>query len=94
MPSYLRPMTLLRLVLIGYRLVRSRPYACLSSMYVQNLSAAYAFAVVDLHNLLSIFTIFWFPFPFWLALLRDWALLDSGLYFSSAHLMQTPIDTL
>ena len=31
------------------------------------------------------FTIFWFPFPLWLALLRDWALLDGGLYFSSAH---------
>ena len=33
----------------------------------------------------SFFTIFWFPFPLWLALLRDWALLDGGLYFSSAH---------
>ena len=31
------------------------------------------------------FTIFWFSFPLWLALLRDWALLDHGLYFSSAH---------
>ena len=31
------------------------------------------------------FIIFWFPFPLWLALLRDWALLDDGLYFSSAH---------
>ena len=30
-------------------------------------------------------TILWFPFPLWLALLRDWALLDHGLYFSSAH---------
>ena len=25
------------------------------------------------------------PFPLWLALLRDWALLDGGLYFSLAH---------
>ena len=33
----------------------------------------------------SFLTIFWFSFPLWLALLRDWALLDSGLYFSSAH---------
>ena len=91
---YLWPMTSLCPILAGYRLVRFGPCTCLSSMYVQNLSTAYAFAVVDLHNLLSIFTIFWFPFPFWLALLRDWALLNSGLYFSSAHLMQTPIDTL
>ena len=30
-------------------------------------------------------TIFWFPFPLWLALPRDWALLDSGLCFSSTH---------
>ena len=31
------------------------------------------------------FTVFWFPFPLWLALPRDWALLDSGLCFPSAH---------
>ena len=30
-------------------------------------------------------TILWFPFPLWLALLRDWALLDNGLFFSPAH---------
>ena len=30
-------------------------------------------------------TIFWFPFPLWLALPKDWALLDVGLCFSSAH---------
>ena len=30
-------------------------------------------------------TIFWFLFPLWLALLKDWALLDGGLCFSSAH---------
>ena len=34
------------LVLAGYRLVMSRPCACNISMYVQNLSAAHAFAVV------------------------------------------------
>ena len=45
-------------VLAGYTLVRFGPYACLSPMYVQNLSVAYAFAVVDLHNLLSIFYYF------------------------------------
>ena len=31
------------------------------------------------------FTIFWFAFLLWLALLRGWALLDGGLCFSSAH---------
>ena len=31
------------------------------------------------------FTIFWFPFPLWLALPRDWTLLNSGLCFSLAH---------
>ena len=30
-------------------------------------------------------TIFWFPFPLWLALLRGWTLLDGGLCLSSTH---------
>ena len=34
------------LVLTGYRLVRSEPCACFTSMYIQNLPAAHAFAVV------------------------------------------------
>ena len=33
-------------VLAGYRLVMFGPYACTTSVYVQNLSAAHAFAVV------------------------------------------------
>ena len=33
----------------------------------------------------SFLTIFWFSFPLSLALLRNWALLDSGLCFSLAH---------
>ena len=33
----------------------------------------------------SFLIIFWFSFPLWLALLRDWALLDDGLCFSLAH---------
>ena len=33
----------------------------------------------------SFLTIFWFPFPLWLAPLRGWALLDGELCFSSAH---------
>ena len=31
------------------------------------------------------FTIFWFTFPLWHTLLRDWALLNGGLCFSPAH---------
>ena len=30
-------------------------------------------------------TIFWFPFPLWLAILRDRALLDGGLFLCLAH---------
>ena len=45
-------------VLAGYSLVRSRPCACLSSTYVQNLLAAYAFAMVGLHSLPFVFLLF------------------------------------
>ena len=48
-------------VLAGYRLVRSRPCVCLFSTYVQNLSAAYVFAVVGLHSLPSVFDYFLVP---------------------------------
>ena len=43
---------------VGYKLVRFGPYACLFSMYVQNLLAAHAFAVIGLHSLPSIFDYF------------------------------------
>ena len=46
MPFYLLPMTSLRLVLAGYRLVRFEPCACLPSICVQNLLAAHSSAVV------------------------------------------------
>ena len=46
MPFYLLPMTSLRLVLAGYKLVRFGPCKYLSSMYVQNLLAAHVSAVV------------------------------------------------
>ena len=32
------------------------------------------------------FTIFWFLFPLWLALLRDWTLLDGGFTFLQSTL--------
>ena len=85
MPSYLWLMTSLCPVLAGYRLVRSEPCACLSSMYVQNLPAAHAFAVVGLHNLPSVFDYFLVPLSFMACPTRGWALLDDGLCLSSAH---------
>ena len=51
------------LVLAGYRLVKSKPCTCLSSMYVQNLLAVHAFAVVGLHSLPFVFDYF-LVFPF------------------------------
>ena len=65
--------------------MRSRPCACFSSMYVQNLFVAHMFAMVGLHSLSSVFDYFLVPLSFMVALLRDWALLDDGLCFSSAH---------
>ena len=62
--SYLWPMTSPCPILTGYRLVRSEPCECLSSMYVQNLFAAHAFAMVGLHSLPSIFDYFQVPFSF------------------------------
>ena len=44
MPFYLWPMTSPLPVLAGCRLVMSGPCACFTSVYVQNLSAAHAFA--------------------------------------------------
>ena len=50
-------------------------------MYVQNLPVAHVFAVIGLYSLLFVFD----SFLLWLALLRDWALLNGGLCFSLAH---------
>ena len=85
MRSYLWPMTSPCPILAGYKLVRFGPCACLSSMYVQNLPAAHALPWLACTVCRPFFTIFWFSFPLWLALPRDWALLDSGLCFSLAH---------
>ena len=46
MPSYLWPMISPPPVSAGYRLVMFGPYACLTFMYIQNLLAAHAFAMV------------------------------------------------
>ena len=76
-------------ILAGYRLVMSGPCACSTSMYVQNLSTAHAFAVVwrlictfcrpSLTSYgISYFLIF---HSLWPAPFRGWALLDCGLFF-------------
>ena len=73
-------------VLAGYRLLRSGPCTCLSSMYVQNLLATYASAVVGLHSLLSVLDHFLVSFSFMACPIWGWALLGGGLcFFFSAH---------
>ena len=68
-------------VLAGYRLVRSRPCACLSSMYVQNLPATHVSVVVGLHSLPSVLDYFLVSLSFYglpysrLGLAWRWALL-------------------
>ena len=81
MPSYLWPITSPCPILAGYRLVRSKPYACLSSMYVQNLSAAHASIVVDPHSLPSALDHFLISLSFMACPIWGWALLDGWLYF-------------
>ena len=68
-------------VLAGYRLVESGPCVCLSSMYVQNLSAAHASAVVSLHSLSSVLDYFLVSLSFMACPIWGWALLDGGLCF-------------
>ena len=75
-------MTSLCPVLARYRLVRSGPCVCLSSMCVQNLLAAHAFAVVGLHSLLSVFDYFLvFPFLYGLPYLGARPCLAMGFAF-------------
>ena len=74
-------MTLLRPVLAGYMLVRSRSCACLSSMYVQNLLVAHASAMVGLHSLPSVLDHFLVSLSFMACPIRGWASLDGGLCF-------------
>lgn len=75
------PITSPCLVLAGYRLVRFGSCACLSSMYVQNLHAAHASAVVGLHSLSLVLDYFLISLSFMACPIRGWALLDDGLCF-------------
>ena len=93
MPSYLWSMTSLCPVLAGYRLVRSRPCACLPFMYVQK-SACYSLVrrglEAYLYNLLFIlwpfmWTAFLFPAP-----LGGRYLFVTGLYTSFGPFLDCP----
>ena len=68
-------------VLARYRLVRSRPCACLSSMYVQNLPTAHASTVVGLHSLPYVLDHFLVFLSFMACPIRGWALLNGRLCF-------------
>ena len=93
MPSYLWPITSLRPVLAGYRLVRSGLYACLPSICVQNLSAAHS-SVVVWRLACIIYPLFFdllcelffdFPFP-----LRAGLFFITGLYISFGPFLDYP----
>ena len=62
MPSYLWPMTSPCPVLVGYRLVRFGPCACLSFMNVQNLPTARVYRVWPAQYAVCSWPFFGFPF--------------------------------
>ena len=74
-------MTSLCPVLAGYKLVRSEPCSCLSSMCIQNLLNAHSSTVVGMHSLSSVLDHFLVSFSFMACLIRGWALLDGGFCF-------------
>ena len=74
-------MTSLYPVLVEYRLVRSGPCTCLSSMYVQNLPVAYVSVMVGLHSLQFVFDHFLVSLSFMACPIRGWVLLNGGLCF-------------
>ena len=87
-------------VLVGYKLVMSGPCACSTSVYVHNLSAAYAFAwsrdsfahPVAHPWLLMLWAIFWFPILYGLLLLGAGLRLIVG--FSSFSLLFYSLSSL
>ena len=82
-------------VLVGYRLVKSRPCVCSTSTCVQNLPAAF----VVVWRLLCTFccsfltsygmSYSWIPHSLWLVLLTGWALFDCGLFLLQPTLLQS-----
>ena len=87
MPSYLWPMTSLRPVLVGYRLMRFGPYTCLPSICVQNLSVTHSSAVVWrlAYTVCHPFLTFYVSYFMISHSSRGWALLDVGLCLLSVY---------
>ena len=85
MPFYLWPITSPCPVLAGYSwwsLGLAHAFLpCMSKIYLLLMRLPWLVCMV--YRLF--FTIFWFTFPLWHTLLRDWALLNGGLCFSPAH---------
>ena len=78
-------------ILAGYRLVRSESCACLSSMYVQNLPAAHASAMIGLHSMLSIFDYFLVSLSFMVCPIRAGPCLTVGFAFLQPTLFPATI---
>ena len=76
-------------VLARYRLVMSGPYACSTSVYIQNLYAAHAFVMIwrlvyaFYHSSLTPYGVncFLISHSLQLASFKGWALLDCGFFF-------------
>ena len=99
-PCHLLPLTHdpLLPILAKYMLVIFGPCACSTSVYVQNLSAAHAFAMV--WRLICTFncpsltsygvSYFLISHSLWLAPFKGWVLLDCGLFFLQPTLLLLP----
>ena len=85
-------------ILAGYRLVMSRPFACSTFVYVQNLPAAHAFVVIwrlvctFYHLSLTSYGVSYFLIShlLWPAPFRGRDLLDCGLFFLQPTLLLLP----
>ena len=92
MSSYVWPITSPCPVLAGYRLVRSGPYACLYSMYVQkSVCCSYVCHGWPAQSAIRFLTIFWFPFLYGLPCLGIGPFLMVGFAFLQPTLFSTTI---
>ena len=82
-------------ILAKYRLVVSRPCACSTFVYIQNLPTAHAFAMVYrlvytyCHPSLTSYGLSYFltSYSLWPTPFGGWALLDCGLFFLQSTLL-------
>ena len=85
-------------ILAEYRLVMSKPCACFTFVYVQNLPAAHAFTMVwrlvcsFCHPSLTSYGVSYFliPHSLWPTPFKGWALLDCRLFFLQPTLLPLP----